>query len=590
MSDFFPDPCQALAARGSDAVIGTSAAGEVRQGAFLRRLGAWRALAQRTPGRNVALYLDDSIEFAAALLGAWQCGKTVWLTADTLAASCNALAGSVDAFLGQFPRQWASLQAVPAPDDACAAGLTPLAPEFAALVVHTSGSSGAPQAIPKRLSQLTSEVATLEALFGPRMNGAQVVATVSHQHIYGLLFKVLWPLAAGRAIHAPSLDFPEQVAQVLGTRACVLVASPAHLKRLSDHLDWAGAAHHLRAVFSSGGPLAPDAAWAAARVLGQLPIEIYGSSETGGIAWRQRRAGTIDLWQALPNVEWRVAVDDNLLEVCSPHLGSAGWLRLADRVQAGASGCFLLLGRSDRIVKIEEKRISLDAIEGALSQSSLVQEARVIVDRAMPGQRQKLAAFVVASAEGRAVLAAGGKLALNRRLRQLLSSAVEAVGLPRRWRYLEQMPFNAQGKTTQAQLLAILGTGAKSGPGPGPGPDLRSRTPQVRVLEQQPQRVLLELTVPATLYYLDGHFPDAPVLPGVVQVDWAILYGRRHFDLAPAFRAIHALKFLQVIRAERRLALELVHDAAKGRLEFRYFSDAGQHSSGRIMFQTPVGS
>ena len=44
----------------------------------------------------------------------------------------------------------------------------------------------------------------------------------------------------------------------------------------------------------------------------------------------------------------------------------AGWLALEDRVSPAADGRFLLLGRGDRLVKIEEKRISLDAIEAAL--------------------------------------------------------------------------------------------------------------------------------------------------------------------------------------------------------------------------------
>ncbi len=583
MLDFFTDPGRALAARAPDSLIGWRAAVPLPQAAFLLRVGAWRALTGRTPGRNVALYLEDSIEFAAALLGAWQSGKTVWLTADTLAASCSALAGSVDAFLGEFPSAQAPL--LPGPHDVCPAALGALDPGFDALVVYTSGSTGAAQAIPKQLAQLSSEVATLEALFGPRIDQAEIVATVSHQHIYGLLFKVLWPLAAGRAIHAHSLNFPEQLAHVLGTRNCVLVTSPAHLKRLPGHLAWAAAAQHLCAVFSSGGPLATEAAFAAANLLGQTPIEVYGSSETGGIGWRQRQPGDIGAWLALPNVEWRVAIDDNLLEVRSPHLDGDGWLRLADRVQATGSGRFLLLGRSDRIVKIEEKRISLDALEAALSASSLVVDARVIVCGEVAGRRQQLAAFVVASEQGRLVLAEGGKLALNRRLRALLAGAVEAVGAPRRWRYLDQMPLDAQGKTTHAQLLALLDGVLDAGPDPRPRP----RVPQLRLLERTPQRVLFELYVPATLFYLDGHFPLAPVLPGVVQLDWAILYGRQYFDLAPTFRAIHGLKFQHVIRPEHPLQLELVHDAHKESLSFRYFSSAGQHSSGRILFQAPLG-
>jgi acyl-CoA synthetase (AMP-forming)/AMP-acid ligase II len=564
-----------LGARDGAAIAGWRDTGPVGMDAWRARVGAWRALALRTAGTCAALYLEDSLEFGAALLGAWQAGKTVWLSADTLDASCAALARSVDCFLGEFPARWQPL--LPAPDEACALPWSGPDADFAALVVHTSGSTGEPQAIPKKLSQLTSEVATLESLFGGTMGAAEIVATVSHQHIYGLLFKVLWPLAAGRAIHAASLAYPEQLARLLGQRPCVLVASPAHLKRLPAHLDWSAAAACLRAVFSSGGPLAPEASVAAGQLLGQVPTEIYGSSETGGVAWRRHHPGAPGAWEALPGVAWRIAPDSGRLEVRSAHLGDDHWLALEDRVNPAPHGRFLLLGRGDRLVKIEEKRISLDAIEAALLGSGLAAEARVIVCPERAGERQVLAAFVVPCASGRALLEAEGKQALNALLRAHLARVVEAVALPRRWRYLDQLPFNAQGKTTHAQLLALLGVG-----------DARPRVPQVRLLErdqaQDGQRVLLELVVPSTLFYFDGHFTQAPVLPGVVQVDWAIRYGREHFAVAPGFRAIHALKFQQVVRPDVPFKLELRYDGASCTLHFRYFSDAGQHAGGRILF------
>ena len=567
MSDFFAG----VAVRPLTSIAGWRASQLVTMAELRERVAAWRALCLRTAGLNMALYLDDSVEFCAALLGAWQAGKTVWLTADTLDATCSALAAGVDAFLGQFPARCEPL--LPAPDDACDLPWSTPADDFAALVVHTSGSTGQPEAIHKCLSQLTSEVATLETLFGAALGQADIIATVSHQHIYGLLFKVLWPLQAGRAIHAHSIAFPEQLAAAVGVRACVLVASPAHLKRLPEHIDWSAPAKQLRAVFSSGGPLTPEAGAYAARLLEQTPIEIYGSSETGGVAWRQRQPGHSGVWEALPGVAWR-ADSGGQLEVQSKHLPSDGWLGLADRVEAVGGGHFILLGRSDRIVKIEEKRISLDAVGAALASSGMALEARVVLCGAGEGERQALAAFVVLSEAGRDLLASGGKRALNHHLRDQLAGVVEAVALPRRWRYLDQMPVNAQGKTTHAQLLALLDGPAPTAP----------RLPLATLLEQSAERVLYGLTVPATLFYLEGHFPQAPVLPGVVQVDWAIRYARQHFALGPAFMGINALKFQQVILPNSPLFLELLLDSAKGSLQFRYFSDTGPHAGGRILF------
>jgi acyl-CoA synthetase (AMP-forming)/AMP-acid ligase II/3-hydroxymyristoyl/3-hydroxydecanoyl-(acyl carrier protein) dehydratase len=569
MSDFFVR----LAARAADAPAGRRGDVPVLHHALMARVRAWAALGRRSAAEQVALYHEDSLEFGAALVGAWLSGKTVWLAADTLPASCAALAGQVGAFWGQFPADHAPC----APQDgddwhqAFEAGFP--GPGYPALVVFTSGSTGVPVPIRKQLSQLTSELEALEIQFGAGLQGADVVATVSHQHIYGLLFRVLWPLAAGRPIHAARHEFPETLAPALAVRPCVLLASPAHLKRLPEHLDWRGARGMLRAVFSSGGMLEEGAAHHAAALLGRMPTEVYGSSETGGVAWRRRDENADEAWTPMPGVAWRRGAD-GLLEVQSPQAGGDGWQLQSDRVEDAGANRFVLRGRADRIVKIEEKRVSLDAIEAALLDSGLVREARVLACPDNASGRQVLAAFVVPGDAGRTVLEEGGKQALNARLRALLAAGTEAVALPRRWRYLDALPVNAQGKTTQAQLLALLD---------GAAADARPRYPALRVLEQAPARVLLELTVPADLLYFDGHFTVAPVLPGVVQVDWALHYGRAHFGLDGSFGGINALKFQQMIRPEQPVRLELVHDGAKGSLNFRYFSDAGVHASGRIV-------
>ena len=575
MSDRIENLYAAIAARPAGGVVGWRAGEGVTNQWFLARVQAWHALLRAQAGSDFALYLEDSIEFGAALLGAWHAGKTIWLSADTLEATCASLRASVDGFLGRFPDALQPLQ-----PDAGVSALSDLSGalpgDMPALVVFTSGSTGAAQAIPKKLSQMASEVETLDVLFGAAAGrDAAVLATVSHQHIYGLLFKVLWPLSTGRAIHAMSITYPEELAPAIAAGPCVLIASPAHLKRLPDHLDWSGAARMLRSVFSSGGPLAPETAFAAGGLLGEIPVEVYGSSETGGVAWRQRSRCGDDSWLPFPTVDWRLG-EDGTLEVRSPHLPDTDWLALADRAARIGEQRFLLLGRSDRIVKIEEKRISLSAMEATLLASGLAAEARVVLCEPVAGERQRLAAIVVPTPEGQAVLDAGGKQALNARLRTVLATAVEAVALPRRWRYLDQMPVNAQGKTTLGALLALLdGDDGVVGH--------RPRFPQMRELEREAQRVLLEITAPASLLYFDGHFDVAPILPGVVQVDWAIHYGRQYFDLPAQFKGINALKFQQVIQPDNPVQLELLHDAVKGSLQFRYVSEAGQHASGRVM-------
>jgi len=579
MSKFSETPIQLGDVRPPTHTVAWREGALVRRDELLIQIDAWRSLLENKAGHNFALYINDSIEFAGALLGALQAGKKVYLPSDVLPATCLSLSQAVDGYLGEFPAQWSPLFLKESnsgfQDCHCALSI----PHMSEVVVFTSGSTGEAQAISKHMSQLLTEVAALESLFGHLCDGADVMSTVSHQHIYGLLFKVLWPLAAGRPIHSRSFSFPEELVAAAAARETVLISSPAHLKRFPESPAWAGASSRIRAIFSSGGPLEGKVAMEIERLAGKAPIEIYGSSETGGIAWRQCSPRSDDGWIPMPGVEWRADALDGVLEVRSAHLPDSNWLRMADRVLAAGDNRFQLQGRTDRIVKIEEKRVSLDAIEKQLISSPMVSEARVLLVEMGQGGRQRIAGFVVPSAHGRSKLAEVGKLAFNRQLRGMLLPSFERVALPKIWRYLDRLPVNAQGKTTYTELRTMLDTAIPANtllPMP--------KLPIARLLERDAQRVLIELVMPDNLLYFEGHFPGSPILPGVVQVDWAVLYGRQYLELPSCFQEIQMLKFQRFITPGMALSLELKHDSLKSCLVFRYFTQAGQHASGRIVF------
>src|SRR5690349_18139005 len=128
---------------------------------FRARAEAWRARFARQPGTRVGLYHDDGAEFAVRLFGAWAAGKQVHLPGDRLPASLARLGEEVDALAGELPGAIGL-------DDAPGTATEPAArhADDIALVLRTSGSTGEPVAIGKRLRQLDAEIAALEARFG----------------------------------------------------------------------------------------------------------------------------------------------------------------------------------------------------------------------------------------------------------------------------------------------------------------------------------------------------------------------------------------------------------------------------------------
>ncbi|MEN5044966.1 AMP-binding protein [Pseudomonas koreensis] len=510
--------------------------------------------------QRMAVHLEDAADLAIALLGAWRAGVSVLLPADLQAQTRQRWSNEVDLWLTDHSA-----------DVHLSDLLQPALPgaeldlEQCRLSLCTSGSSGEPKRIDKTLRQLANEVEALEQLWGADLGEAWIIGSVATQHIYGLLFRVLWPLCAGRPFVRRQLAFPEDLQRASREHpAFAWVGSPALLKRMGDNLDWP-ALSAVRRVFSSGGALPADAAQSLQQRLQQWPTEILGSSETGGIAWRQGAS----FWQPFAGVELSQDSDGALL-IASPYLPAGHVEHTADAVRIAADGRFELLGRLDRIVKLEEKRISLPMLEQALVAHEWVAEARLGV---VQENRAVLGALLVLSDVGLFALREHGRRSLTEALRKHLSQHCEALALPRRWRLVRQLPFNSQGKLPQADIEALL---------------LAPRPKAPEMLEQVEAdgEWSLQLSVPPDLAYFSGHFPKAPVLPGVVQVEWALKLGRQLLNLPGKFAGMEVLKFQQLVRPGDEIQLHLRFDPERGKLYFAYRNDTATCSSGRIILGT----
>ena len=93
------------------------------------------------------------------------------------------------------------------------------------------------------------------------------------------------------------------------------------------------------------------------------------------------------------------------------------------------------------------------------------------------------------------------------------------------------------------------------------------------------------LAMDPELTAFQGHFPGRPILPGVVQVDWAIRLGEAAFGPLEPFRGLDRLKFLAPIRPLE--ALELTLELRPGRLAFHYQCGPERRASGTVLLGPP---
>ncbi len=447
--------------------------------------------------------------------------------------------------------------------------------------LFTSGSTGAPEIITKPFRCLAAEAEGLETAFGAKFDAQcrkLVLLTVQSHHIYGLLFGVLWPLAAGRPFHSKRIESPEEVGRFLAAQSGVFLAtSPSFLRRVDEVLDFAPIAESESVLFSSGGALPKGTAASYNSKLVVPIVEVYGSTETGGIAHRQRnRHGEDKPWQPLSDVIVTQEGDEQRLGIRSSYLPSDDVFMTNDRGLVHADGRFTLLSRIDRIVKLEETRVSLDEIEKRIEAVPMVDAARALVVATGESARQSIGVVIVPSESGWRRLQMNEKSTLKADILGAIKPYLNSVVLPRKWRFVRRLPVTDNGKFSHLEMLALFET----------KPHGRD-SPLVVSKETEANSIDLRLRIDNDLECFRGHFADVPVTPGVAQLNWAVGFAYELFKTPMRVSAIKALKFHRVITPPLTLDLNLSINREARKLNFRYSEKNRTVSSGSIQYSDP---
>ena len=547
--------------------------------AFRRDVAGLKNRIASEPDGAWVLLTEDAYAFAVGLFALWHAGRSAISPPNRQPNSLRALhtrAAGVLSDRGDWFPESSVLHPIEDVKPGDPGSLAPLSPDALAMELFTSGTTDGEKPVTKKIRHLETEVRGLHATWNTLVGEATFFSAASHQHVYGLLFGVLWPLYAGHTFQRHHYLHPsELVPRMRDAGDCVLASVPTHLKRLVRHAHAPTLRGVCRAIFSSGGPLATDVAHDIGDALGAPPIEVLGSTETGGIAWRAQQSGVEECrWAPFTNVRVSCDADDNLLRVRSPFVsvdsGEVGFAT-GDRISLHSDGRFTLEGRSDQVVKVGEKRLDLTRMASQLRAKPAVEEvALATIEREA---ELRVAATIVPSEAGWELIQREGERAFIRVLRACLEDAWDPVLHPRYWRVVSRLPANSQGKVPLDALRSLFRPPESAG----------AEADRPILLEQFRGRDYLERScrVPRDLACFAGHFPGHPVVPGALQLDWVMDVATELLDAPPRIAELESLKFPAPLGPDHVFRIH-VRNVANNRIDFTISAEGVDYTRGRV--------
>lgn len=341
----------------------------------------------------------------------------------------------------------------------------------------TSGSTGNPKTITRTLQALFQEAQILQLAMASKLeldSNCISAATVPLYHAYGLEFRFIFPLLAKMSIFSSLFEYEEQL-RLLNSynKNIYLVSSSGFLKRLSSEKLLSS----VTVVLTAGGAISPEVITKVNNSFGSALFEILGSTESGVMACRFVDSLSTS-WQAplgnkfyvLKNKESNSILQSSgsgILAVSSSYIDKSlqqlfkdeqGIKRSVfvsdDIVDLNSQGELGLLGRTSRVVKFEDNRVSLDDLERKLSTHEWIEAAVVIATNS--GHRDCILAMFKLSKLGQMHYEKVGLSKFILSLRATLKNYILPICIPRKIKIVPAFPLTATGKIAYKEVKRIL--------------------------------------------------------------------------------------------------------------------------------------
>lgn len=305
-------------------------------------------------------------------------------------------------------------------------------------IAFTSGSTGQPVPNKKTWGALTAVAQATGSRLGIKAGEHMgVVATVPHQHMFGLEASVMLPVMHGLVMHAGRPLFPADIrsalADVTGQR--ILVTTPLHLRACVIE---GVRVPPVALILSATAPLSHSLAKEAERHFHTEVHEIFGFAEAGSVA--ERRTINGDSWRLLDGV--RLKPDDMRWAVHADYLPSP--VRVPDRITVDAQRMFVIHGREADQVNIAGHRVSLGDLNQKLLAIDGVQDGVFFMPEEGSDLVTRMMAFVVAP----------GKT--SEEIQRALRTHIDPVFLPRPLVCVLSLPRNATGKLPRESVSELV--------------------------------------------------------------------------------------------------------------------------------------